>query len=128
MRPGLRFATAVAFQRAGACACGAGAADLPASAPELKKGAAPRRAAMVKPRVGTPSDRTPKVREDQTAYSLKTTLARNERRGHPSSLIFGWQDEDVRRPGDETVWASHQVGSMTFDEMDEEDRREARAV
>ena len=54
--------------------------------------------------------------------------ARNERRGHPSSLIFGWQDEDMRRLGDETVWArSHQVGPMTFDEMDEENHLEVRA-
>ena len=54
--------------------------------------------------------------------------ARNERRGHPSLLIFGWQDEDTRGPGDATVRArSHQVGPMTFDEMDEEDRLEVRA-
>ena len=54
--------------------------------------------------------------------------ARSERRGHPSSLSFGWQDEDTGRPGDATVRArSHQVGLMTFDEMAEEDRPEVRA-
>ena len=46
--PGLRFAAAVAFQRAGTGADGAGAADPPASVPGLKMGAAPFRAAEVR--------------------------------------------------------------------------------
>ena len=56
MRPGLRFAAAVAFQRAGSRACGAGAVDPSASMPGLEMGATSRRAAWCRP-CPTPTSR-----------------------------------------------------------------------
>ena len=65
---------------------GSGSAGLRAG---VEEGAAPRRAAMVKPRVGDTtfgSDAEGSRGPDGVCVEAN---ARSERRGHPSSLIFG---------------------------------------
>ena len=50
-----------------------------------------------------PSVRSPKVREDKTSGTLKSTKG-SERRRCPSSPVFVSEDEDGQGPGDTVPW------------------------